>query len=218
MLYKTDITNLESPDGTGYNDPPFNFKELTAEEFAHSGFIGGRISYIEFRQMIVNSDLSRGKGLGGKLIQAKLFWFDDDTGMAISTENGKIRFFSFGCNHSLTDPERNDSALDKDFTVNAYQSNKTYRCTKCNSDVHEPWMDLIVEDSGWYLNKNTSIVYRGIRDYDRKIKFSRQLNDQELSNLTKFMTRVNCPGYTGVGGRHTADNNYLFTTTYDSSD
>ncbi len=207
--------NEEAPDGTGYNDPPQNFKELTEEQFAQSGFHGARITHVEFRQMLVNDDMSPGKLSRGKLIQARLFWFDDDTGVAISSDywKGKVRYFSFGCNHSLLD--FNVSNLD---VVRQYKQGMTYHCNKCKNPVKEQWMDLLVEDTGWSMDEGTSIPIRGIRDYNRTMKFSRPLEKSELTKLVKFLKKVDCPGWTGVGYRDRGNGTYSFTTTHDSSD
>lgn len=198
--------NEEAPDGTGYNDPPENLKELTEEEFAQSGFHGARISHMEFRQMLLNADLTPGKLMGGKVCQARLFWFDDGTGVAISSDywKGKIRYFSFGCNHS--------------FDQKSFKNGVKYHCAKCNSDVKEPWMDLLTEDTGWSMDGYTSIPTRGIRDYNRTMKFSRTLEKPELTKLVKFLKKVDCPGWTGVGVRDYGNGTYSFTTTHDSSD
>ncbi len=203
MLSKTVPTNEESPDGTRYNYPPVNLKELTEVEFARSGFAGGRISYIEFRQMLLNSDLSVGI-VGGKLVQAKLFWFDDDTGIAISTDHysGKVRFFSFGCHHS--------------FDEKTFQAGQSYQCKNCNTKIHESWMDLLVSDSGWNVNELTS--RRTITDYERFIKFNRQLDDSEKNRMVKFIKRTDCPGWTDVGVGYRGDGVYHLVVTYDSSD
>src|SRR5574337_1258665 len=153
-------TQNEAPDGTGYNDPPVNLKEITEAEFAKSQFHSYTFSHVEFRQMLLKDDLTRARG-GGKMVQAKLFWFPDDTGVAISADywKGKIRYFSFGCNH--------------DVEQKTFAPGCTLPCKKCQTNVHQAWMELIVEDSGWSMNSFSSRPQRGIRDYDRTIKFSR---------------------------------------------
>lgn len=199
-------SNAEAPDGTGYNDPPVNLKEITEADFAKSQFHSYTFSHVEFRQMILNEDLSPGRLTRGKMIQAKLFWFPDDTGVAISADywKGKIRYFSFGCNH--------------DVEQKTFAPGCTLPCKKCQTNVHQAWMELIVEDSGWSMNAFSSRPQRGIRDYDRSIKFSRDLDDKEQKAVQKFLAKVNCPGWTGVGMRATGDGTYRFSTTYDSSD
>jgi hypothetical protein len=47
----------KAPDGTGFNDPPFNLKEITEADFAKSQFHNYNPTHIEFRQMILNEDL-----------------------------------------------------------------------------------------------------------------------------------------------------------------
>jgi len=200
----------QAPDGTGYNDPPVNLKEITEADFAKSQFHNYSPTHIEFRQMLLKDDLTRARG-GGKMVQAKLFWFSDDTGVAISADywNGKVRYFSFGCNH--------------DVDAKTFTPGCALNCKKCNTNVHQDWMDLIVEDSGWSMDEFSSRPSRGIRDYNRSIKFSRELNDFEKKAVQKFLAKVNCPGWTGVGMRplYKGPSNeyvYQFNTTYDSSD
>lgn len=199
-------TDDKAPDGTGYNDPPVNLKEITEAEFAKSQFHSYTFTHVEFRQMILKEDLSPGKLTNGKMVQAKLFWFSDDTGVAISADywKGKIRYFSFGCNH--------------DVDAKTFTPGCTLPCKKCSTNVHQDWMDIIVEDSGWKMNEFSSRPQRGIRDYDRTIKFTRMLMASEEKAVQKFLAKVNCPGWTGVGMRHTGDGTYRFSTTYDSSD
>lgn len=201
-------TQDNAPDGTGFNDPPFNLKEITEEQFAKSQFHNYNFTYVEFRQMHLKDDLTRSVGYreGGKMVQAKLFWFGDDTGVAISADywKGKVRYFSFGCNH--------------DVDAKTYAPGCELTCKKCGNNVHQKWMDLIVEDSGWKMNEFSSRPSRGIRDYDRTIKFSRDLDDSEKKSVQKFLAKVNCPGWTGVGFVARGDGIYQYSTTYDSSD
>lgn len=196
----------KAPDGTGYNDPPVNFKEITEADFAKSQFHSYSPTHIEFRQMILKDDLSPGKLNGGKMVQAKLFWFGDDTGVAISADywKGKVRYFSFGCNH--------------DVDAKTFSPGCSLPCKKCSTNVHQAWMELIVEDSGWKMNEFSSRPQRGIRDYDRTIKFSRDLDETEQKAVQKFLGKVNCPGWTGVWMKANGDSTYKFATTYDSSD
>lgn len=196
-------SNDEAPDGTGYNDPPVNLKEITEADFAKSQFHSYTFTYVEFRQMLLKSDLSP---TGDHLVQAKLFWFPDDTGVVISADSwkGTVRYFSFGCNH--------------DVEQKTFSPGCTLPCKKCNTNIHQDWMDLIVDDSGWSMNEFSSRPSRGIRDYDRTIKFSRELSVEEKTAMQKFLAKVNCPGWTGVGVRWTEGDTYRFSTTYDSSD
>lgn len=205
-MYEIVHSNKEAPDGTGYNDPPVNFKEITEKEFAQSQFHSYSPVLIEYRQMIVKEDLSPGKLSNGRMLSSHLYWFADDTGIAIVSEHhkGKVRYFSFGCNHALGQK--------------TYEPGKTYTCTKCKSEVKEGWMELIVEDSGWKMNEFSSRPSRGIRDYDRTIKFSAPLSQSHLAMVTKFLKKTDCPGWTGVGAKDLGGGRYQFSTTYDSSD
>lgn len=205
-MYEVVHSDKKAPDGTDYNDPPENLREITEKEFAQSQFHSHGPALIEYRQMILKEDLSPGKLSNGKMMSAFLYWFSDDTGVAISSEHwkGKIRYFAFGCNHDLGQV--------------TYRAGATYECKKCKAQVKEAWMQRIVEDSGWSLNGMSSRPSRGIRDYDRTIKFNSRLEPNELHKVVKFLRKVNCPGWTGVGCKDQGDGSYKFSTTYDSSD
>lgn len=115
------------------------------------------------------------------------------------------------CSHTLM-------SLDND-VVKTYNPYIKYICSSCKNHIHEHWMDLIVDDTGWILNIKTSIPQRGISDYDRYIKFSQALSLEEKENVRQFLGRVDCPGWTTVNVYYNvSSNNYAFTTTYDSSD
>jgi hypothetical protein len=205
-MYEVVFTDKEVPDGTAYNDPPINFREITEKDFAQSQFLRHIPTFVEYRQMILNEDLSPGKLPNGRFVSAFLYWFNDDTGVAIAPEHyeGKVRYFSFGCNHSLGHK--------------TYQAGQTYTCSKCQTKVKEGWMELIVEDSGWSLDELSSIPSRGIRDYNRTIKFSAPLSPSHLAMVSRFLKKTDSPGYTGIITKHLGGDTYTFSTSYDSSD
>jgi hypothetical protein len=201
----------EAPDGTGYNDPPINLKEITEADFAKSQFHSYTFTHVEFRQMILKDDLSSGKLTNGKMVQAKLFWFSDDTGVAISADSwkGTVRYFAFGCNHKIEVKK-----LDTDVKLH---------CSKCNSDIREPWMDLIVSDSGWGMNEFSSRPSRGIMDYERTIRFRSPMSTEDMNKVLRFFRKNDCPGWTGVGMRDLGTGEdagllFRFNSTHDSSD
>lgn len=203
-IYKLSYESNElSPDGTGYNDLPFNWKGMTEDEFAKSGFRGGW-SKMEHRQMYRKTfDGKRDRQSG--MIDAQLFWFKDDTGVAMVLDywKGKVTYYQFGCHHTLNHAK---------FSVEGPNN-----CPNCKSDISFSWMKLVTDDSGWAMNEHSSRPNRGIRDYDRTIKFNRVLTDVEISAVANFLAKVDCPGWTGVHVRG-AGPSYLFSTTYDSSD
>ncbi len=208
MLYSISYTQENAPDKTGYNDPPVALREISAEEFAKCSVTNHIPSHMEFRQMWLNSKLEKCMSSpDGKMISAQLFWMADDTGYAISTDywKGTIRYFLFGCNHDLEQ---------KKFDA----STQEYNCKKCHANVRQSWFDLLVEDSGWSLNEATSRPMRGIRDYERTIKFSREPSKDELDAIRKFLRKTNCPGWTGVSIKVISTTHYRFETCYDSSD
>jgi len=197
-------SNAEAPDGTAYNDLPFNWKGMTEDEFAKSGFITGGWSRVEFRQMYPKTFEGK-RDNTAKMIEARLFWMNDDTGVAIVSDywKGKVAYYKFGCLHSMKHEK---------FSVDGPNV-----CVNCKGDISAPWMKLVSEDSGWNMNEQSSRPNRGIRDYDRTIKFNRELSTEELNATISFLKKVDCPGWTGVTNRRTGLS-YLFSTTYDSSD
>lgn len=205
-MYKLTYEQGNSPDGTSFNDLPFAWKEITEAEFCQSGFQSNGWDKIEYRQMY-NKTLDGKRDIRGRMLEARLFWFPDATGVAISTDywGGKIRYFKFGCRHEVSEENK---ILEKD---------KKVICKKCESNLYQPWMDAINTDSGWSMNTFTSRPQRGIRDYDRTIKFNRVLSSEEVSSAQKFMATVSCPGWTGVSVTVISDSIKFFTT-YDSSD
>jgi hypothetical protein len=198
------VSDEKAPDGTSYNDLPFNWKPMTEDEFAKSGFVNGNWSRVEFRQMYPKTFDGK-RDVGSRMIEARLFWLNDDTGIAIVSDywKGKVNFYKFGCHHSLKNEK---------FSVESQNT-----CIHCKSDISQPWMKLVTEDSGWSMNKHSSRPNRGIRDYDRTIKFNRTLTTEELTSVVSFLKKVDCPGWTGVTNR-AHGSSYLFSTTYDSSD
>lgn len=88
----------------------------------------------------------------------------------------------------------------------------------CTSAFKRDFEGLPIEnDSGWELNKRTSRTMRGIRDYDRTIKFDRELTEQEIKTLRAYLENVDCPGWTGVSmGKNGLE--YRCHTCWDSSD
>jgi hypothetical protein len=193
----------KAPDGTSYNDLPFNWKGMTEEEFCKSNFKGGWTK-MEHRQMYRKTFDGKRDHQGG-MIDAQLFWFKDDTGVAMVLDywKGKVSYYKFGCHHTLKHAK--------------FSSSEPNVCPNCNNDISFSWMKDVTEDSGWAMNEHSSRPSRGIRDYDRSIKFNRVLSDVEIKAVSKFLATVDCPGWTGVHVRGTGPS-YLFSTTYDSSD
>lgn len=194
----------KAPDGTSYNDIPFNWKPMSEEEFAKSGFVNGSWNRVEFRQMYPKTFDGK-RDVHACMIQAQLFWMNDDTGVGIVADywKGKVSYYKFGCHHSLKNEK---------FSVDGPNT-----CHLCKSDISLPWMKLVTKDSGWSMNTHSSRPSRGIRDYDRTITFNRTLTSEELTSVVSFLKKIDCPGWTGVTNR-AAGLSYLFSTTYDSSD
>lgn len=76
----------------------------------------------------------------------------------------------------------------------------------------------VIEDSGWSMDERSSIPNRGIRDYNRSIKFERDLTPEEVADVLYWLSTDKCPGWTGIITKHPGYGQYSFRTTYDSSD
>ena len=77
-------------------------------------------------------------------------------------------------------------------------------------------------DTGW-TDSPTSIHRRGIHDYVRYIGFNSEPSESMLKELVDFLLENDCPGWTGIRATKivhlgTANFEYKFTTTWDSSD
>lgn len=186
-------SNFVAPDGSSFNDPPFGFVEINQKEFVSGGYLSHNYSNIEYRQIRFNNEFFCGN----------LYWADNETGYAILTNKYNVRFFKFGCNHTP-----NQSSI----------SDKNVFCTKCNKSMLKEWMNLVVVDSGWKIDNNTSIPNRGIRDYNRIIKFSTKLTEENKKEVVNYLENFACPGWTGVRAIEIDDFTLKFRTTWDSSD
>ena len=82
----------------GYNDLPPGWREITEAEFVKGPFFSYLPTRVEFRQL-VGSDIRCERG--SPLVDARLFFFSDGTGVALMDDHwaGKVRYFAFGCNH-----------------------------------------------------------------------------------------------------------------------
>lgn len=94
-----DIDELEKQFGiTSANDPPFNFKEITEEEFAKSHFFVYTPIATGYSQVY----LDRANGFSSENFRAMRFFFmHDNRGYAMSSDywEGGIHYYSFGCSH-----------------------------------------------------------------------------------------------------------------------
>jgi hypothetical protein len=84
-------------DGTGYNDFPHGWREITEGEFSQSPFFSYHPDYVEFRQMLDKNKPSV------PAVSATLNWLWDRTGYSIVNDyHAKtVRFYTFGCDHKM---------------------------------------------------------------------------------------------------------------------
>jgi hypothetical protein len=79
---------LKAPDGSIDGMLPNDWREISEKEFAQGQFrIFSRVKNIESR------------------FNGTLFWFYDNTGVAIVTEywQGKVKYYAFGCDHKYVE-------------------------------------------------------------------------------------------------------------------
>lgn len=90
-----------APDGTRYNDPPKGLRRIDEKAFAQSKYFSYSPELIEFRQIYVKSNDDLSPDRKGIMISMTLYWFHDDTGIAIHADywKGKVEYFAFGCKH-----------------------------------------------------------------------------------------------------------------------
>lgn len=195
MIYEMNYSDKQgSVDFNGhYNKCPRGWKKVTEKEFVESQTLGIP-NFMEYRQVFVQNDYSPvpegDTNFNHKWIDVYLFWHDQFHGYGISTDYWKksVHFFTF------------ETSGDE------------------FKEILKEHVSAIQEDSGWNLNGHTSITYRGISDYDRTIKFEKDLSEDELKIVTGWLKNDKCPGYTGIYAKKIGDGLYLFKTTWDSSD
>lgn len=81
-----------------YNDAPPGWREITEADFVKGMFFTHDPQKIEFRQLM-NAEIRSEDG--APLIDARLYFFHDGTGVALMSDfwAGKLRYFAFGCDH-----------------------------------------------------------------------------------------------------------------------
>lgn len=106
-------------DGTGYNDAPKGWRQITEAEFARSIFFSHDPQKTETRQIL----RVEGKQASA-MIPARLYWFWDKTGIAIVNDFWKrsVTYYAFGCDHELVRAEKSPFPGNPD----------ALRCTKCD--------------------------------------------------------------------------------------
>lgn len=117
-----------SPDGTAYNQAPHGWRELTEAEFAQSAFFRYRPESFEMRQLHVND-----KHGNMHVLMAQLFWFSDNTGVAMSHDYwaGKVNYYAFGCDHKFNELSSNECRARK--LYHGGRCYHVYECEKCKA-------------------------------------------------------------------------------------
>lgn len=98
-----------------YNDFPPNFREISIVEFGQK-LTNYTFDYSEYRQMWEDVYTK-------PAVSAMLFFFWDDTGLAITREG---ETYAFGCNHLME-----NVAWDRETMGPQYNCMHAYKCTKC---------------------------------------------------------------------------------------
>jgi hypothetical protein len=124
-----DETDQHEKDFGRFNDPPPNFTEITAEEFAQSGFFTWCIEAQEFRQIDpARIDQNRMLSPVSTYLSVKMFFMNHGDGYALAQDywGKKIRYFKFAkCLHDYQ--EVSAASLGKP----AFNSYHYCKCTKC---------------------------------------------------------------------------------------
>lgn len=82
-----------------------------------------------------------------------------------------------------------------------------------NSDDHHK----VVEDTGWKYSSSAQ-PSRGLHDYERRVKFDKDLTEFQEGVLEETIRLYDNPGYCHWSFRKLSPGQYLFTSTMDSSD
>jgi len=92
-----------------YNTAPHNLRRISEKDFVQGGFFRFCLEKPQFKQVHVRSetDLTTDSDYSKntKVISMTLFYFPDNTGIAISSDywEGKVEYYAFGCNHKYRD-------------------------------------------------------------------------------------------------------------------
>ena len=117
MCTDADIRDKYHTKFGGFNDFPPNFIPITVKEFG-SKMTHYDFDYSEYRQMYKDDDL-----YATPAVSAKLFFFWDDTGVAI-TRAGEL--YSFGCDHTME-----NIPWDRETMGPQFNCTNAYKCSKC---------------------------------------------------------------------------------------
>lgn len=77
---------------------------------------------------------------------------------------------------------------------------------------------IIISDSKWEVNKDTSRPHRGITDYERTIRFKYEPKSAELVTAILDMVDDKKPGWTPTNILKITPTTWRFSCTFDSSD
>lgn len=109
------------------NKVPPGWKEITEEEFVKGKFFIYTPAYREYRQLHPKQKAGvKSEETGDCLFEAWLYFYRDGQGIAMmpDIDAGKVRYFKFGCDHSMEEIE-SDSR----------RHLHTYKCRKCGYEV-----------------------------------------------------------------------------------
>lgn len=112
-----------------YNDCPSGFIEITAEEFAHSGFFIWCIEMVEHRQIL--NRVPKGIPFEG-MLSITLFFMNNGIhfGIANDYQNKKVRYFKFAkCFHNYVEISAAEAGKP------AFRNYHYYKCTLCGDQT-----------------------------------------------------------------------------------
>lgn len=125
-MYELKWIEKKAPDGTSYNDFPKGWRSISQKEFVQGHFFRYNPALIESRQMY---DRSKENWQFQKYCGATLYWFHDNTGVAMETDHwkGEINYYAFGCDHDYQSLSQEACRARK-----IYHAGRCYHVSECS--------------------------------------------------------------------------------------
>ena len=97
-----------------------------------------------------------------------------------------------------------------------YENTMSLYTFDAKDNLEKFYNSLVEQEFDWKMNERSN-PSRGYRNYDKVVKFNRELSPTELKYVTMHLNN-NSPGWTGIVCKPRQDNVIAFNTTYDSGD
>lgn len=117
----------DEPVAGGYNDPPPNFREVTAEEISRSDFFTYTPKFYFYRQI----DPKRLPWNEKYFLSVHFYGMSDGTGYGIASDwhGRKVRWFRYGCEHNYV--EKGTDWCKEHEIVHFGHCYHVYECSEC---------------------------------------------------------------------------------------